>query len=124
MRTAIIGTGMQGSRYAAMIASGNVKGMELAAMTRFREQYRELLKTAIEKNKLVFQSADELFEAVEGRGNHIAQGAEGRNSLMISNAAYLSSWKHCTVSILKQNTPEEEQFEKEFETLLREKQSS
>ena len=124
MRTAIIGTGMQGSRYAAMIASGNVKGVKLAAMTRFREQYRELLKTAIEKNKPVFQSADELFEAVEGRGNLIAQGAEGRNSLMISNAVYLSSWKHCTVSILKQNTPEEEQFEKEFETLLREKQSS
>jgi hypothetical protein len=124
MKTAIIRTGMQGSRYAAMIASGNVKGMELAAMTRFREQYRELLITAIEKNTPVFQSADELFEAVEGRGNLIAQGAEGRNSLMISNAAYLSSWKHCTVSIPKQNTPEEEQFEKEFETLLREKQSS
>ena len=124
MKTAIIGTGMQGSRYAAMIASGNVKGMELAAMTRYRKQYSELLKTAIEKNTQVFQSADELFEAVEGRENLIAQGAEGRNSLMISNAAYLSSWKHCTVSIPKQNTPEEEQFEQEFETLLREKQSS
>lgn len=41
---------------------------------------------------------------------------------MISNAAYLSSWKHYTVSILKQNTPEEEQFEQEFETLLSKKQ--
>jgi hypothetical protein len=49
MKTTIIGTGMQGSRYAAMIASGNVKGIKLAAMTSFREQYRELLKTAIEK---------------------------------------------------------------------------
>lgn len=124
MRTAIIGTGMQGSRYGAMIASGKVKGMEQAAMTRFREQYRQLLKPAIDNGTPVFQSADELFEAVEGRGNLIAQGAEGRNSLMISNAAYLSSWKHCTVSIPKQNTPEEEQFEQEFETLLREKQNS
>jgi len=43
---------------------------------------------------------------------------------MIPNEAYLSSWKHCTVSIPKPNTPEEEQFEQEFETLLREKQNS
>ena len=110
MRTAIIGTGMQGSRYGAMIASGKVKGMEQAAMTRFREQYRQLLKPAIDNGTPVFQSADELFEAVEGRGNLIAQGAEGRNSLMISNAAYLSSWKHCTVNIPKQNTPEKQVF--------------
>ena len=66
MRTAIIGTGMQCSRYAAMIASGNVKGMELAAMTRFREQYRQLLKPALDQDTPVFQSADELFEAVDG----------------------------------------------------------
>lgn len=56
MRTALIGTGMQGSRYAAMIASGKVKGMEQAAMTRFREQYRELLKTAIEKLRRSFRA--------------------------------------------------------------------
>lgn len=60
--------------------------------------------------------------AFEGKGNLIAQGAEGRNSLMLSNATYLSSWKYCTVTIPKQNTPEEEQFEKEFETMLRQKQ--
>ncbi len=65
---------------------------------------------------------ESFVNAVEGNGNLIAQGAEGRNSLMISNAAYLSSWKHCTVNIPKQNTPEEQLFEQDFETLLREKQ--
>ena len=47
------------------IASGNVKGMELAAMTRFREQYRQLLKPALDQDTPVFQSADEMFEAVD-----------------------------------------------------------
>jgi len=47
---------MQDSRYAAMIASGNVKGMELAAMTRYRKQYSELLKTAIEKIRRSFRA--------------------------------------------------------------------
>ncbi len=38
----------------------------LSANTRFREQYCELLRPALEKGITVYQSADALFEAVDG----------------------------------------------------------
>lgn len=35
MKTAVIGVGNMGSKYGPMILDGNIKGMELCAVTRF-----------------------------------------------------------------------------------------
>lgn len=65
IRTAVIGVGNMGSRYASIIQDGQAKGMELAAITRVRGAYREKLRPSIEKGVPVYESADELFEEVE-----------------------------------------------------------
>jgi predicted dehydrogenase len=65
IRTAVIGVGNMGSRYASIIQDGAVKGMELSALTRVRGSYRDLLQSTIDKGIPVYESADALFEAVE-----------------------------------------------------------
>ena len=65
IRTAVIGVGNMGSRYASIIQDGQAKGMELAAITRVRGAYREKLLPSIEKGVPVYESADVLFEDVE-----------------------------------------------------------
>ena len=65
MKTAVIGVGNMGSRYAALIQDGKIDGLELTALTRVRGAYRELLLPSIEAGIPVFESADALFEAVE-----------------------------------------------------------
>ncbi len=65
IRTAVIGVGNMGSRYASIIQDGQAKGMELAAITRVRGAYREKLLPSIEKGVPVYESADVLFEEVE-----------------------------------------------------------
>lgn len=65
MRVGIIGVGNMGSKYGALIQDGKVEGLELAALTRVRGGYRELLLPSIEKGIPVYESARELFEAVE-----------------------------------------------------------
>ena len=65
MRTAVIGVGNMGSKYASLIQDGAIRGMELAAITRVRGAYRELLLPAIEAGLPVYETADALFEAVE-----------------------------------------------------------
>lgn len=65
MRVGIIGVGNMGSKYGALIQDGKVEGLELAALTRVRGRYRELLLPSIEKGIPVYESAQELFEAVE-----------------------------------------------------------
>lgn len=44
----------------------------------------------------------------------IAPGAEGRNSLLLTNAVYLSSWEHRMVTLPLPGTPEEQEFEIAF----------
>jgi predicted dehydrogenase len=67
-RTAVIGVGNMGSRYASILQDGLVTGMELAALTRVKDPYRELLHKSLEEGVPVFESADKLFDAVE-KGN-------------------------------------------------------
>ena len=65
MKTAIIGVGNMGSTYARMIMNKEIEGLELAAITRVKGIYREMLLGAIEAGLPVFESADLLLEAVE-----------------------------------------------------------
>ena len=68
IRTAVIGVGNMGSRYASILQDGAVSGMELSAITRVKEKYRELLKPSLDKGVPVYESADDLFDAVEKDG--------------------------------------------------------
>ena len=65
MKTAVVGVGNMGSKYASLIFDGKIAGMELAALTRMRSPYSEMLKAAVDSGIPVFDSADEIFGAVE-----------------------------------------------------------
>ena len=65
IRTAVIGDGNMGSKYASILQDGLVNGMELAAHTRLKEPYKKLLHKSLEDGVPIFESADMLFEAVE-----------------------------------------------------------
>ena len=65
IKTAVIGVGNMGSKYAAILQDGLVDGMKLAALTRLKDPYKELLCRSLEDGVPVFESADMLFEAVE-----------------------------------------------------------
>ena len=56
-----------------------------------------------------------------GRGKSIADGREGRKSLLLSNAMYLSSWESRMVTLPKAGSEEELAFEKKFESWLEKK---
>ncbi len=65
IKTAVIGMGNMGSTYAAMIQNGKISGMELAAFTRVKEQYKKVVEASISRGIPVFDSAEDLFKAVE-----------------------------------------------------------
>ena len=65
MKTAIIGVGNMGSKYASFIQDGMIKGMELGAITRVRGDYREMLLPSIQSGVPVYETGDALFDAVE-----------------------------------------------------------
>jgi len=65
IKTAVIGLGNMGSKYAKLLQDKAIEGMELAAITRIKEPYRTILAPSIEKGLPVFESADELFSALE-----------------------------------------------------------
>ncbi len=65
LKTAVIGVGNMGSKYASLLQDKKIFGMELSALTRLRSPYREILQPSIETGVPVFESAELLFEAVE-----------------------------------------------------------
>ena len=65
IRTAIIGTGNMGSKYACLLQERKIAGMSLAAITRVREPYRSMLLPSIEEGLPIYETASALFEAVE-----------------------------------------------------------
>lgn len=65
MKLAIIGMGIMGCRYAKMISEGYVKNIEITAVTRISEERKEALKEIFDGGALIFQTADELFDAIE-----------------------------------------------------------
>lgn len=81
IKTAVIGVGIMGSRYAWLIQNGKIEGMELCALTRVRTEFREMLASAIESGVPVYESADALFEAVE-------KGELGLDAVVIATPHY------------------------------------
>ena len=67
IKTAVIGVGNMGSKYALLLQDGLIQGMELSAITRVRGIYREKLRPSIEAGLPVYETADELFQAVENK---------------------------------------------------------
>lgn len=61
-------------------------------------------------------------DSVANKAAPVAPGEEARNSLLLSNAIYLSSWKKAMVVIPERDTKQEKQFEEEFEQYLHKKQ--
>ncbi|MCH5344600.1 MAG: Gfo/Idh/MocA family oxidoreductase [Acetatifactor sp.] len=61
----VIGVGNMGSKYAQLISDGEIEGLELAAVTRVRPEYREKIQAALDGGLRVYESADALFTAVE-----------------------------------------------------------
>lgn len=57
-------------------------------------------------------------DSINGHESLICDGCEGRNSLLISNAAYLSSWTRAMARLPKEGSPEEKLFEQSFEEHL------
>ena len=65
MKLAIIGMGIMGCNYAKMISAGHTKGIEITAVTRITPERRAELKDVFDKGAKIYQSAEELFEAVK-----------------------------------------------------------
>ena len=65
MRVGIIGMGNMGSKYAAMIVNGQVKGMELVAATRVSQERWAPLKDKVSEEFRLYDSGDELYNAVD-----------------------------------------------------------
>ena len=65
MKLAIIGMGIMGCRYAKMISDGLVKGIEITAVTRITPERKTALKEVFEQGAIIYQTADDLFEAVK-----------------------------------------------------------
>ena len=65
MKTAVIGVGIMGSKYAALIRNGVIAGMELGALTRVKDVYKESIFPDGEINIPIYESADALLDAVE-----------------------------------------------------------
>ena len=64
---------------------------------------------------------DNFAAAVQEGAPLIAPGEEGRKSLLLSNAVYLSSWTGKMISIPKEGSEDEKIFEEEFEKEWRER---
>lgn len=65
MKLAIIGMGSMGFNYAKMISDGLVLGIKITAVTRIKPERRALLAEVFEKGVVIFETADDLFEAVK-----------------------------------------------------------
>ncbi len=76
-----------------------------------------------------FEEAGDAYEkvlnafssAIRGEGENIAPGTEGRKSLLLINAMYLSSWEREMISLPKAKSLEERAFEERFEAALQKK---
>ncbi len=75
-----------------------------------------------EKEETPYEKVLQSFaDACMGTGDCIVSGMEGRKSLVISNAVYLSSWEKRMVAIPQAGTQEELVFEQLFEKWLSKK---
>ena len=61
LKTAVIGVGNMGSKYAKLLWDKKINGLELTALTRVRSPYDIPLNEAITSGVPVFDSADKFF---------------------------------------------------------------
>lgn len=76
------------------------------------------LKNAEDTYRLILQN---FADACSGRAPILVPGSEGRKSLLIGNAIYLSSWEHRMVELPEEGSADEEDFERIFEEHLSKK---
>ncbi len=67
MKLAIIGMGSMGCNYAKMILDGLVQGVEIIATTRIKPERKENLKEMYDEETVIFETADQLLDAVENK---------------------------------------------------------
>lgn len=65
MKVAVIGVGIMGSKYAALIRNHKIDGMELGALTRVKDVYKKAIFGEEEIDTPIYDSADALLDAVE-----------------------------------------------------------
>ena len=65
MKVGIIGMGNMGAKYALMIAKGDVKGMELAAITRVTDERRDMIRQYVSPELMKFNSGDDMYAAID-----------------------------------------------------------
>ena len=78
MKTAVIGVGNMGSKYACLIQNGQIPGLELAAITRVRDPYRSLIAAEVP----IFESSNALFDSLE-------KGELSLDAVIIATSHYL-----------------------------------
>ena len=87
------------------------------------DYFRKILGTwtehSFEKEPSPYEKVLQGFaDECSGTGKSIAPGKEGRLSLLLSNAMYLSSWEKRMVEIPDPGSDYEKEFEKAFEEWL------
>lgn len=65
MKVGIIGMGNMGSKYAQLIAKGEIAGMELSAITRVSQERWDSIKDYVSTDLHKFHSGDDMFDAVD-----------------------------------------------------------
>ena len=65
MKVGIIGMGNMGAKYALMIAKGDVKGMELAAITRVTDERWDMIRQYVSPELMKFNSGDDMYAALD-----------------------------------------------------------
>lgn len=65
MKVGIIGMGNMGAKYALMIAKGDVKGMELAAITRVTDERWDMIRQFVSPELMKFNSGDDMYAAID-----------------------------------------------------------
>ena len=65
MKVGIIGMGNMGAKYALMIAKGDVKGMELAAITRVTDERWDMIRQYVSPELMKFNSGDDMYAAID-----------------------------------------------------------
>jgi len=87
-----------------------------------RGEWRDIVSECKEDTyKEVLQN---FVDACNGKAEMFPSGYEGRKSLVIGNAIYLSSWEKRMVEIPKPGSMSETEFEKNFEEHLRKKRNN
>ena len=88
----------------------------------FRKINGSWSELCFEKEPAPYEKVLQSFsDECNGSGTSIAHGSEGRKSLMISNAIYLSSWEKRMIDIPVFGSLQELEFEQEFEKRLKER---